>query len=80
MFVNRRFFQVDFYAGREIRQIRTDRELNAYLTRPERPVVLANGSYWEEQREKILPGVRILDEIRVGAERMLIVRMSKGRP
>ncbi|MFZ1058927.1 MAG: hypothetical protein WAP47_07025, partial [Candidatus Rokuibacteriota bacterium] len=78
MFVNRRFFQVEFYVGRELRQIRTDRELNEYLTRPERPVVLANGSYWEEQREKILPGVRILDEIRVGTESLLIVRLSKG--
>ena len=78
MFVNRRFFQVDFYAGREIRQIRTVRELNEYLTRPERPVVLVNGSYWEEQREKMPPGARILDEIGVGTESMLIVRMSKG--
>ncbi|MEK6667129.1 MAG: hypothetical protein AABZ20_11995 [candidate division NC10 bacterium] len=80
MFVNRRFFQVDFYAGREIRQIRTVRELNEYLTRPERPVVLVNGSYWEEQREKMPPGVRILDEIGIGTESLLIVRMSKGRP
>ncbi len=78
MFVNRRFFQVDFYAGREIRQIKTVRELNEYLTRPERPVVLVNGSYWEEQREKTPPEVRILDEIRVGTESLLIVRMSKG--
>jgi len=78
MFVNRRFFQVDFYAGREIRQIRTAHELNEYLTRPERPVVLVNGSYWQEQREKFPPEVRILDEIRAGTERMLIVRLSKG--
>ncbi|OGL05337.1 MAG: hypothetical protein A3J45_02980 [Candidatus Rokubacteria bacterium RIFCSPHIGHO2_02_FULL_69_13] len=78
MFVNRRFFQVDFYAGREIRQIKTVRELNEYLTRPERPVVLVNGPYWQEQREKTPPEVRILDEIRVGRESLLIVRMSKG--
>ena len=52
--------------------------MNEYLTRPERPVVLVNGSYWEEQREKMPPPVRILEEIRAGTESLLIVRLSKG--
>jgi len=30
------------------------------------------------EREKTPPEVRILDEIRVGTESLLIVRMSKG--
>jgi len=78
VFVTRRFFQIDFYAGRQLLRIKTLEELNEYLVRPERPVVVINGRRWEEIQGQIPSGLRVLEKVRVGGEDLFIVR--DGRP
>ncbi|MBI4610653.1 MAG: glycosyltransferase family 39 protein [Candidatus Rokubacteria bacterium] len=69
-----RFFPLDFYLGRDLRRIRTEEELEAYLARPERPaVVVAEGS-WRALQGKVSQDVRVLDRMRVRGQEMLVVR------
>ena len=77
-YLTRRFFQVDFYAGRELRQLRTVQEFNAWMARPERPVALVNGRNWDFIAPHRSPHLRVLERVPVGEEELLIV--SDGRP
>jgi len=69
-----RFFSIDFYLGRPLRPLQTVGEFNAYLARAERPVVVVRGPVWRALQGQISPEVRVLEQMTVGAQNMLIVR------
>jgi 4-amino-4-deoxy-L-arabinose transferase-like glycosyltransferase len=69
-----RFFQVDFYLGREFLQLRTADEFNRFVSDPRHPVVLIDEPRgWSTVRPTAPPGVRVLDHMVVRNREMLIV-------
>ncbi len=74
-----RWFSIDFYLGRPLRSIGTVEELNEYLARDERPVVVVNGRTWRAVQGQISPHVRVLEEVTVRGQPMLILRDDSPR-
>lgn len=69
-----RFFQMDFYLGREFLQLRTAEDFNRFVVDPRHPVVLIDEPRgWRSVRPTAPPGVRILDRMEVRNRGMLIV-------
>lgn len=69
-----RFWPLDFYLDRRLGQVGTREEFDAYVGRPDRPVVVLNGRTWERIQGKARPPVRLLDRMNVRGQEMLIVR------
>ena len=69
-----RLFSVDFYLGRPLRQLQTVGEFNAYVARAERPVVVLRGPIWRAVQGQLSPDVRVLEQMTIGRQEMLIVR------
>lgn len=69
-----RWFSIDFYIGRPLHSIRTGAEFKEYLARSERPVVVVNGRTWGYVQGQISPHVRVLDQMTVGGQEMLILK------
>ncbi len=74
VFSGRRFYQIDFYLGRQLPWIKSLEEFNEYVARPERPVVAVNAHRWEEVQGRISPDLQVLQKTRMGEEDMFIVR------
>jgi hypothetical protein len=69
-----RFFSIDFYLGRPLRQLQTVGEFNAHVARAERPVVVVRGPVWRVIQGEIARDVRVLEQMTIGRQNMLIVR------
>ena len=52
-------------------------ELEAYLTKPGRPVVVINQENWERWRDQLPRQLRVLDTIGVGGETIRLVRLDR---
>jgi len=51
-----RFFSVDFYLGRALTPVRTAPVFDAWLARPDRPLVLATEQAWSRLQAQVRPG------------------------
>ena len=69
-----RWFSIDFYARRPLDLIQTIGEFNAYIARADRPIVVVRGPIWRLIQPETRPGVRILEQVTVGGQNLLIVR------
>lgn len=68
------FFSIDFYLGRPLRPLQTVGEFNAYVARAERPVVVLRGPVWRAIQGQISPEVRVLEQMTIGRQEMLLLR------
>jgi 4-amino-4-deoxy-L-arabinose transferase-like glycosyltransferase len=75
-----RFFSIDFYLGRALTPVRTVAAFDAWLARPDRPMVAIIGREWSLYRNKVRSDVEILDTTRVRAHLMFLVRLSEPLP
>jgi 4-amino-4-deoxy-L-arabinose transferase-like glycosyltransferase len=69
---------VDFYFGRQLERMQKAEEAHEYLARPERPVMLTGGSYWRDFQREAPSDLRVLEQIRVQGQDLLIVRRGPG--
>jgi 4-amino-4-deoxy-L-arabinose transferase-like glycosyltransferase len=69
-----RFFSVDFYLGRPLTPVRTQPLFLAFVTRPDRPVVLLSERVWNEFPEDVRSQLEVVERLRVRRQLMLIVR------
>lgn len=72
--VGGRFFSIDFYLGRGLTPLRTAPELDAWLTRPERPLVVATARAWSILHGQALSDVEVVDAMPVRGQLMLLLR------
>jgi 4-amino-4-deoxy-L-arabinose transferase-like glycosyltransferase len=71
-----RFFSIDFYLGRGLTPVRTYVALDAWLTRPERPIAIVTGRAWTPMKAQITTPAEVLDTMRVRSHEMVIVRRA----
>lgn len=70
------YLQIDFYLGRHLTTLMLMQELEVYVARPGRPVVVVNQENWERWQRQLPPGLAVLDTIVVGGEAIRLVRLS----
>jgi len=68
-----RYFQVELYLGRSLPRLWTVEELNEFVLRPGRPVVLADERAWSSVKDHVPPGVKVLDRIVVRRRELLVI-------
>jgi 4-amino-4-deoxy-L-arabinose transferase-like glycosyltransferase len=73
-----RFFSVDFYLGRALTRLRTLPEFDAWLGRPDRPLVVVSGRAWSLMRGGARQDVEVLDTILVRTHLMFLLRRTEG--
>ena len=71
---------IDFYAGRSPHSIDTIEEFNAYLARPQHPVVVVDEKGWRNYGAQLAPMPRVLEQMAIGKETLMIVRADDGIP
>ena len=71
------YLQIDYYLGRDLTPLMLSAELEAYLTKPGRPVVVINQENWERWRDQLPRQLRVLDTIGVGGETIRLVRLDR---
>lgn len=69
-----RFFSIDFYLGRALTPLRSPSDLETWLTRPDRPVVVATGRAWRTMRSQVRTDVEVVDGLPVRSQPMLLLR------
>jgi 4-amino-4-deoxy-L-arabinose transferase-like glycosyltransferase len=69
--------QIDFYLGRFLTTLWTPANVEAYVTRPDRPVVVVNQENWERWSRQ-LPELEVLETVVAAREALRVVRL--GRP
>jgi 4-amino-4-deoxy-L-arabinose transferase-like glycosyltransferase len=67
------WLSIDFYLQRPPRSISGVEELNEYLARDDRPVVVMDDRTWRTVERGLSPEVRVLEQMTIGREKMLIV-------
>jgi 4-amino-4-deoxy-L-arabinose transferase-like glycosyltransferase len=72
-----RFFSLDFYLGRAVTPVRTVAEFDAWLGRPDRPIVVIIGREWSRFRNEARSDVEVLDTMRIRAHLMFLVRLAE---
>jgi 4-amino-4-deoxy-L-arabinose transferase-like glycosyltransferase len=70
------YLQIDFYLGRALKALETPAEFEAYVRRPERPVVVLNQENWDRWRRQLPPGLDVLEQRTVARETMRLVRLG----
>ncbi len=75
-----RFFSIDFYLGRALTPVRTVGAFDAWLNRPDRPMVVMIGREWSSYRNQVRSSVEVLDTMRVRTHLMFLVRLSEPLP
>jgi 4-amino-4-deoxy-L-arabinose transferase-like glycosyltransferase len=63
---------VDFYFGRHLVRMQTVPELQEFLARPERPVVLIDPQFWRDFHREFPPDLRVLQTIRIQGQDLVI--------
>jgi hypothetical protein len=71
---------IDFYAGRSPHSIETIEEFNAYMARPQHPVVVVDKKGWKTYGTQLAPMPRMLEQMAIGEETFMIVRADDGIP
>ncbi len=71
---------IDFYAGRSPHSIETIGEFNAYVARPQHPVVVIDEEGWTTYGTQFVPMPRVLEQMAIGRETLMIVRADDGIP
>jgi 4-amino-4-deoxy-L-arabinose transferase-like glycosyltransferase len=64
---------VDFYVGRQLVRMQTPPDLQQYLGRPERPIVLVDQRYWRDFQGEFPLDLRVLEKIRIQGQDLFIV-------
>ena len=67
------WMSLDFYLARPPLAIETVADLRAFLSRPDRPVVVIDARDWRTVRPGLAPDIRALEERRIGRQKLLIV-------
>jgi 4-amino-4-deoxy-L-arabinose transferase-like glycosyltransferase len=75
-----RFFSIDFYLGRALTPVRTVAAFDAWLARPDRPIVAIIGREWSVYRNEVSSEVEVLDTMRVRTHLMFLVRLAEPLP
>lgn len=76
-----RFFSIDFYLGRALTPVRTVASFDAWVNRPDRPLVVIISREWSLYRNQVLSEVEVLDTMRVRTHLMFLVRLTEpGSP
>ncbi|HET7343632.1 MAG TPA: glycosyltransferase family 39 protein [Methylomirabilota bacterium] len=69
-----RFFSIDFYLGRPLTPVRTAPAFDAWLARPDRPIVVVSDRAWDGGlREQVRPA-EVVGALRVRSHIMYLVR------
>jgi 4-amino-4-deoxy-L-arabinose transferase-like glycosyltransferase len=63
---------VDFYLGRHLVRMQTVPQLQEFLARPERPVVLIDPQFWRDFHREFPPDLRVLQTIRIQGQDLVI--------
>jgi 4-amino-4-deoxy-L-arabinose transferase-like glycosyltransferase len=69
------YLQIDYYLGRDLKTLAFPSDLEAYVARPERPVVVVNQENWERHERQMPAGLHVLEAPLVGGETMRLVRL-----
>jgi 4-amino-4-deoxy-L-arabinose transferase-like glycosyltransferase len=69
-----RFFQLDFYLGRDLVRLRSVAEVEAYVGRPEAPILVVDGRAWQELQARLPATVRVLETMHVRSWDMRVLR------
>lgn len=69
------YLQIDFYLGRDLTPLVLLAELEAYVARPGRPVVVINEQNWNRWHRHVPPRLHVLDTMFVGGEAIRLVRL-----
>ena len=67
------WMSLDFYLARPPLAIETVADLRAFLSRPDRPVVVIDARDWRTVRPGLGPDVRALEGMSIGRQKLLIV-------
>jgi len=70
---------IDFYAGRPPHSMETIEEFNAYVARPQHPVVVVDEAGWKTYGTQLAPMPRVLEQMAIGEETLMIVRADDGK-
>jgi 4-amino-4-deoxy-L-arabinose transferase-like glycosyltransferase len=63
---------VDFYYGRQLVRMQTIGELDRFLARPDRPIVLIDRRYWRDFQRQFPPDLRVLERIPIQGQELVI--------
>jgi 4-amino-4-deoxy-L-arabinose transferase-like glycosyltransferase len=72
-----RFFSIDFYLGRSLTPVRTVAALDAWVTRPDRPLLVLTGRAWSDYQPHVASDLEVVDTMRIRSHRMHLVRLSE---
>ena len=72
-----RFFELDYYLGRYLLRLRDVPQVQAYLARPEAPIVVVDGRAWRQLQGQLPATVQVIDTMRV---RSWDMRLLRGGP
>jgi 4-amino-4-deoxy-L-arabinose transferase-like glycosyltransferase len=72
-----RFFSIDFYLGRPLTPVRTVAAFDAWVGRPDRPLVVIIGREWSLFRSRVRPDVEVIDTMRVRSHLMFLLRLAE---
>jgi 4-amino-4-deoxy-L-arabinose transferase-like glycosyltransferase len=71
-----RFFSIDFYLGRALTPVRTASEFDAWVARPDHPIVVASERAWSALRGQVHEDVEVVDAMPVRNQLMFVLRRS----
>jgi 4-amino-4-deoxy-L-arabinose transferase-like glycosyltransferase len=74
------YLQIDFYLRRDLTPLMLLTELEAYVARPGRPLVVINAENWERWHRQLPPGLDVLETTVVGGEALRLVRARLTSP
>jgi hypothetical protein len=72
-----RFFQLDFYLGRDLVRLRSVPEVQRYVARPDTPLVVVDGRAWRELQGQLPSTVEVVTTMHV---RSWDMRLLRGGP
>ena len=71
------YLQIDYYLRRDLTPLMLMAELEAYVMKPGRPLVVINQENWDRWHRQLPPQLRVLDTIGVGGEAIRLVRLDR---
>jgi 4-amino-4-deoxy-L-arabinose transferase-like glycosyltransferase len=70
------FLPIDFYLGRALTPVRNASELDAWVARPDHPLVVVSGRAWSTLRNEVRQDVEVVDAMPVRNHLMLLLRRT----
>jgi 4-amino-4-deoxy-L-arabinose transferase-like glycosyltransferase len=71
------YLQIDFYLRRDLTPLTLMHELEAYVARPGRPVVVVNQENWDRWHHQLPAALDVLETTVVGGEAIRLVRLGR---